>query len=123
MARKRLPEKLYRIGEVMEHTGLSRQTLHLYTTLGLIREKARTRSGYRLYPATVFATIDRVRALQEKGYTLSRIRELLSAKDSRRTSRPDAANLARTHDDGPRSPGERPRAGPAPQHALGGEAS
>ena len=38
MSRQRLPEKLYRIGEVIEHSGLSRQTLHFYATLGLIRE-------------------------------------------------------------------------------------
>jgi len=123
MPRKRLPEKLYRIGEVMEHSGLSRQTVHLYTTLGLIREKQRTRSGYRLYPSSVFAALDRVRALQEKGYTLSRIRELLAAGDSRRTPRHDAAFLARTPIDGPRSPATRPRTGPPPQHASGGKAS
>ena len=54
MSPRRLPEKLYRIGEVMEHTGLTRQTLHFYATLGLISEKRRTPSGYRLFPATVF---------------------------------------------------------------------
>ena len=67
MAGRGLPEKLYRIGEVMDHTGLSRQTLHFYTTLGLIREKKRTAAGYRLYPPSVFQTLVKVRALQQKG--------------------------------------------------------
>ncbi|MGQ0612540.1 MAG: helix-turn-helix domain-containing protein [Planctomycetaceae bacterium] len=123
MARRRLPEKLYRIGEVMEHSGLSRQTLHLYTTMGLIREKQRTLAGYRLYPPTVFAALERVRALQEKGYTLAQIREALGRSDLRRTSRHDAAPHARTTNDEPQTPDKRPRTGPAPQHAFGGEAS
>ena len=77
MSRRQLPEKLYRIGEVIEHTGLSRQTLHLYATIGLIREKSRTRSGYRLFPPSVFADLDRIQSLKKRGKTLREIRELL----------------------------------------------
>ena len=87
MARKRLPEKLYRIGEVMEHSGLSRQTLHFYATIGLIKEKRRTPAGYRLFPPSVFASLDRVRALQKKGFTLRQIREKLDTH----APRPDVA--------------------------------
>ncbi len=88
MARRRLPEKLYRIGEVIEHSGLSRQTLHFYATIGLIREKSRTRAGYRLFAPSIFADLDRIRGLQKKGYTLRQIREML---ESRHATRPDAA--------------------------------
>lgn len=77
MSRRRLPEKLYRIGEVIEHTGLSRQTLHFYATIGLISEKSRTRSGYRLFPPSVFAALDRIRRLKKSGHTLRQIREIL----------------------------------------------
>jgi len=93
MARRRLPEKLYRIGEVIEHTGLTRQTLHFYATLGLIREKSRTRAGYRLFPASVFADLTRVATLQKKGYTLGEIREMLEASHA---PRPMAAKNLRT---------------------------
>jgi len=31
-------EKLFKIGEVMQYTGLSRQTVHNYTLAGLIHE-------------------------------------------------------------------------------------
>ncbi len=86
MARKRLPEKLYRIGEVIEHSGLSRQTLHFYATIGLIQEKSRTRAGYRLFPPSVFADLERIRAFQKKGYTLRQIREKL---ETRHTPRPE----------------------------------
>ena len=93
MSRSRLPEKLYRIGEVMEHTGLSRQTLQFYATLGLIREKRRTPAGYRLFPPTVFANLERIRTLKKKGFTLSEIREML---ESRHATRPDAAQTNRS---------------------------
>lgn len=93
MARKRLPEKLYRIGEVIEHSGLSRQTLHFYATIGLIREKRRTLSGYRLFPPAVFADLGRIRAFQKKGYTLRQIREML---EEQHTPRPVAARTIRS---------------------------
>jgi len=104
MARRRLPEKLYRIGEVIEHTGLSRQTLHLYTEMGLIAEERRTTSGYRLYPPTVFATLERVRDLQKRGYTLRRIREILTKR--RTASRQATAKSEKT--DETRTPTEGP---------------
>ncbi len=93
MALRRLPEKLYRVGEVMDHTGLTRQTLQFYATIGLIREKSRTGAGYRLFAPSVFAVLERVRALKKKGYTLREIREML---ESRHASRPAAAKTTRT---------------------------
>src|SRR5262245_46623215 len=89
MARKKLPEKLYRIGEIMEHSGLSRQTLDFYATLDLIRRRQRTKAGHRLLPPTVFSDLERVRGLQKKGYTLQKIREMLESP--RHAPRPDAA--------------------------------
>ncbi len=98
MARRRLPEKLYRIGEVIEHTGLTRQTLQFYATIGLIREKSRTRAGYRLFPAAVFAELTRVATLQKKGYTLSEIREMLEASHAPRPSAAKTLRTTTTHD-------------------------
>ena len=102
MAGRRLPEKLYRISEVMDHTGLSRQTVHFYTTLGLIAEKSRTPAGYRLYPPSVFGTLEKVRSLQNKGYTLGQIRESLSLKTATRLPAATHARIAhrKTKDDG-----------------------
>ncbi len=48
------PKKLYKIGEIMKYTGLSRQTIHNYTMMGLISEAERTDSGHRLYGEGVF---------------------------------------------------------------------
>ena len=62
------PRKLYKIGEVMQYSGISRQTLHNYTVLGLITEAERTPSGHRLYDEAVF---DRLEEIGELKKTLS----------------------------------------------------
>ena len=73
-----IPRKLFKIGEVMRHTGLSRQTLHNYTMLGLITEEERTESGHRLYGEEVFERLERITELK-KVKTLKEIRRLLDA--------------------------------------------
>jgi len=70
------PVKLYRIGEVMRFSGLSRQTVHNYTLLGLIKETERTQGGHRLYPEDVFDRIREIESLK-KTKTLKEIRLIL----------------------------------------------
>ena len=48
------PPKRYRVGEVAEHFGITRQTLHNYTRWGLIDAVAHTGGGHRLYDESVF---------------------------------------------------------------------
>ena len=74
--------KLYRIGEVMRYSGLSRQTLHNYTVFGLIREEERTPAGYRLYGEEVFERLRRIRELQPDK-TLRQIKEILKEEFDR----------------------------------------
>jgi DNA-binding transcriptional MerR regulator len=71
------PRKLFKIGEVMQYSGLSRQTVHNYTIWGLISEAERTASGHRLYGEEVFERLRRVEALKKDGHTLQEIRRLL----------------------------------------------
>ncbi|MCI0341102.1 MAG: MerR family transcriptional regulator [Planctomycetales bacterium] len=77
------PRKLFKIGEVMGHTGLSRQTIHNYTILGLIREEKRTDSGHRLYGEEVF---DRLRKVErwKLHHTLREVKQMLEAEESSR---------------------------------------
>ena len=70
-------EKLYKIGEVMQYTGLSRQTVHNYTLAGLIQEARRTVSGHRLYDESVFDRLEQIKTLQSKNYTLLQIKKIL----------------------------------------------
>ena len=61
-----IPRKLFKIGEIMRHTGLSRQTIHNYTMLGLLTEEERTPSGHRLYGEEVFERIEHIKSLRVK---------------------------------------------------------
>ncbi|MEC8895412.1 MAG: MerR family transcriptional regulator [Planctomycetota bacterium] len=73
-----IPRKLYKIGEVMRYTGLTRQTIHNYTVFGLITEAERTESGHRLYNEKVFSRIERIKKLKEKGKSLREIIRILN---------------------------------------------
>jgi len=72
-----IPKKLYRIGEVMRYSGLSRQTVHNYTMLGLITEAERTEAGHRLYEQGVFNRLKRIQQLK-RTRTIKQIREILA---------------------------------------------
>ncbi len=74
-ARRNIPPKLYRIGEVADHYGCSRQTIHNYTTMGLIREAGWTRGGHRQYDETVFERINLIQELKAANTPLVKIRE------------------------------------------------
>ncbi len=71
-----IPAKLYRIGELVRYTPFSRQTLHNYTIMGLIRESQWTEGGHRLYDEAVFERLSRISQLK-KTKTLFEIRRIL----------------------------------------------
>lgn len=71
--------ELYRIGDVMKFSGISRQTLHNYTVFGLIREEERTPAGYRLYGQDVFERLRRIARLK-RSHTLREIKEILKCE-------------------------------------------
>ncbi|UCC23124.1 MAG: MerR family transcriptional regulator [Planctomycetota bacterium] len=73
----RIPAKLYRIGELVRHSPFSRQTIHNYTVMGLIRESQWSNGGHRLYDESVFERLSRIIELK-KTKTLWEIREILN---------------------------------------------
>ncbi|MCX7702976.1 MAG: MerR family transcriptional regulator [Planctomycetota bacterium] len=75
MGRIKLPEKLYRMSDITEFVGLSRQMVHNYLLMGLIKEKMRTRGGHRLFGKEVFAALRKIQSLKKKGWSLSKIAE------------------------------------------------
>ena len=70
------PTKLYRIGELVRYTPFSRQTIHNYTTMGLIHEASWTEGGHRLYDVSVFERLSKILELR-KTNTLSEIRTMI----------------------------------------------
>ncbi|MHC4116498.1 MAG: helix-turn-helix domain-containing protein [Planctomycetota bacterium] len=93
-----VPVKLYRIGELVDCTPFSRQTIHNYTIMGLIREATWTEGGHRLYDESVFERLSEILRLR-KTKTLSQIREILSTKE-----RPDRQSLTMTGEGEPKKP-------------------
>ncbi len=75
-----IPAKLYRIGEVVRHTPFTRQTIHNYTTMGLIQETDWTQGGHRLYDETVFERLATIMELR-KTRTLVEIRKILRQRE------------------------------------------
>ena len=72
--RRPIPPKLYRISEIVEYSRVSRQTIHNYTTMGLITEARRTRGGHRLYDESVFGRLDLIEELKGHNRSLRDIR-------------------------------------------------
>jgi DNA-binding transcriptional MerR regulator len=76
----RVPAKRYRIGELVRHSPFSRQTIHNYTVMGLIREVEWTEGGHRLYDESVFEQLSRIVELR-KTKSLTEIRHLLKEEE------------------------------------------
>ncbi len=80
------PKKLYKIGEVMRYSGLSRQTLHNYTMMGLILEAERTDSGHRLYPEDVFERLTKIEMLR-RHRSLREVKDILEKETAERVKK------------------------------------
>jgi hypothetical protein len=80
-ASRPIPPKLYRIGEVVEYSGMSRQTIHNYTTMGLLHESRWTTGGHRLYDESVFRRLDRIAELKAASKSIEDIRDLFHKMD------------------------------------------
>lgn len=77
-----VPPKLYRVGEIVRHTGLSRQTVHNYTAMGLISEAEWTPGGHRLYSQSVFHRLQQIAALK-RTKSMREIHQLLDIEEDR----------------------------------------
>lgn len=80
-----VPTKLYRIGELVRYTPFSRQTIHNYTIMGLIREAQWTEGGHRLYDESVFERLSRIIELK-RTKTLLEVRQILKTEEAIRDS-------------------------------------
>jgi len=80
--RRPRPPKLYRIGEVVAYSGLSRQSVHNYTTMGLLHEARWTEGGHRLYDESVFERLDEIAEMKAQGRSLREIRKHFARIDA-----------------------------------------
>ena len=80
-----VPAKRYRIGELVRHSPFSRQTIHNYTIMGLIREAEWTEGGHRLYDESVFERLARIIELR-KTKSITEIRRILREEEEKPSS-------------------------------------
>lgn len=80
--RRPIPPKFYRIGEVVEYSGMSRQTIHNYTTMGLLHESAWTSGGHRLYDESVFQRLDVIAQFKAAHKSIQNIRDFFAHQGS-----------------------------------------
>jgi len=104
--RLQVPAKRYRIGELVRYSPFSRQTIHNYTIMGLIREAEWTEGGHRLYDETVFDRLSRIMELKES-MSLTEIRHVLN-EEERASGTGQYEGLALSRPDGTQvQPGQR----------------
>lgn len=70
------------IGEVERAIGISRDTVRYYEREGLIAGPPRLENNYKEYSADTVERLRFIRQVQELGFTLAEIRQLLSLADS-----------------------------------------
>ena len=76
-----IPPKFYRIGEVVSYSGVSRQTIHNYTTMGLLHENCWSPGGHRLYEEDVFHRLAIIAKMKAANKSLRNIREHFARLD------------------------------------------
>ena len=72
----------WRIGELVESTGLTARTLHHYHEIGLLVPSERTRAGHRLYAHEEVRRLYRIVSLRQLGFRLGEIASLLTNDDA-----------------------------------------
>jgi DNA-binding transcriptional MerR regulator len=93
MARRRTKPKpeaerrvLLKTSEVLARSGITRQMLYLYTTMGLVDPVETTAAGHKLFGEDVLAKLKIVRDALETGYSLRDVKEVFFESRARRTS-------------------------------------
>ena len=91
---KTSPQKRMTIGLVARRAGVGVETVRFYERQGLIKEPERRMSGYREYDEEVVSRLGFIRRGKELGFTLKKIKELLSLRRDPSTPAADVKRRA-----------------------------
>ena len=69
-----------KVGELARRTGVSVRTLHYYDEIGLLCPSLHSRAGHRVYGARELTRLLQIRSLQQLGFQLSEIRDMLGRR-------------------------------------------
>ena len=75
------PTPRFRIGEVAERIGLSLRSIRYYEESGLVTPSARTSGGFRMYSEVDVQRLLTIMQMKPLGFTLERMREILTDLD------------------------------------------
>jgi DNA-binding transcriptional MerR regulator len=82
------PDRLLRIQEVAEDTGLTPRAIRYYEEVGLLAPAARSEGAYRLYDDEDLERLRFIRGLRDDaGFSLAEIRQLLVDEEARTRNR------------------------------------
>ncbi len=90
-----MTQRLMRIGELAERTGLSQPTIRHYDETGLLSPSARTAGNFRLYSEADVEKLMVIRRMKPLGFTVEEMRRLLVVVEGLRAQEgPDDAARA-----------------------------
>ncbi len=78
--------KLMRLSDLAKSCALTKQTIHYYLLLGLIKETKRSEGGQRLFDADTIHRVKLIHKLNQTGYSLRDIRDIFLKKASYRVA-------------------------------------
>ncbi|MBM7807015.1 DNA-binding transcriptional MerR regulator [Geodermatophilus bullaregiensis] len=85
-----MSERLMRIGELAEKTGLSLPTIRHYDETGLLSPSARTAGNFRLYSEADYQKLMVIRRMKPLGFSVEEMRQLLVVVEGLRSAGPGA---------------------------------
>lgn len=74
--------RLLKVGEVAKKIGVSVRALHHYDEIGLLSPSHRSDAGYRLYTPNDLMQLQKIKSLQQLGFSLEEIRALVSKAET-----------------------------------------
>jgi MerR family transcriptional regulator, copper efflux regulator len=92
-------EKSLKIGDVAKMTGKTNRALRLYEELGLLAPGAHSSGGFRLYGDEAVARVQWITKLQDLGFTLQDIQELVSVLQAPQPPREAMARVRSLYDE------------------------
>lgn len=69
--------------EIVETTGLDRETLRFYESKGLLTDIKRNLSGHRIFPDNTVSRIQFIQMAKKAGFTLAEIKQLIDLQKSK----------------------------------------
>jgi len=88
-------DRLMRIGELGERTGLSHRTLRHYDEIGLLQPSGRSDGNFRLYTEADYERLMLIRRMKPLGYTLEEMGGLLETVGRLSSDDPAVVDAAR----------------------------